>query len=118
MSDDDRYRRFNLRIPKDLFAHLQRAADSHSHSMNAEIVHRLEESAMADSYDNEAASQLIRSAKLYQDAYALHMLVSKTENKETREMLEHARDVLVREYEALKSRQGYVRMGGKYPWED
>lgn len=44
MSDDDRYRRFNLRIPKDVFAALQVVADAHSHSMNAEIIQRLEQS--------------------------------------------------------------------------
>jgi len=44
MSDDDRYRRFNLRIPKAAFEQLQRAADARSHSMNAEIVQRLVES--------------------------------------------------------------------------
>ena len=44
MSDDDRYRRFNLRIPKEAFASLQDAADARSHSMNAEIVQRLEAS--------------------------------------------------------------------------
>jgi len=42
MSDDDRYRRFNLRIPKDLYARLMEAADVRSHSMNAEIIQRLE----------------------------------------------------------------------------
>ncbi|MFT8354602.1 MAG: Arc family DNA-binding protein [Gluconobacter japonicus] len=42
MSDEDRYRRFNLRIPKETFASLQEAADERSHSMNAEIVQRLE----------------------------------------------------------------------------
>ncbi|WP_258367926.1 Arc family DNA-binding protein [Komagataeibacter oboediens] len=44
MSDEDRYRRFNLRIPKDVFAALQVTADARSHSMNAEIIQRLEQS--------------------------------------------------------------------------
>lgn len=44
MSNNDRYRRFNLRIPKETFERLQEAADARSHSMNAEIVQRLEES--------------------------------------------------------------------------
>lgn len=44
MADDDRYTRITLRIPKDLIAPLKGAADARSHSMNAEIVHRLEKS--------------------------------------------------------------------------
>ena len=44
MSEEDRYRRFNLRIPKDVFAALQVAADARSHSMNAEIIQRLGQS--------------------------------------------------------------------------
>lgn len=44
MSNNDRYRRFNLRIPKETFDLLQEAADARSHSMNAEIVQRLEDS--------------------------------------------------------------------------
>ncbi|MBO1361769.1 Arc family DNA-binding protein [Acetobacter sacchari] len=46
MSDDDRYRRFNLRIPKDVFDVIQDLALERSHSMNAEIVQRLEASLM------------------------------------------------------------------------
>lgn len=42
MSDDDRYRRFNLRIPKELFAQIQEQADARSHSMNAEILRRID----------------------------------------------------------------------------
>lgn len=42
MADDDRYRRFNLRIPKEAFSRLQDAADERSHSMNAEILRRIE----------------------------------------------------------------------------
>ena len=55
MSDDDRYRRFNLRIPKDTFERLQASADARSHSMNAEIVQRLEASLPTE--DQEAARQ-------------------------------------------------------------
>lgn len=44
MSNNDRYRRFNLRIPKETFDLLQEEADANSHSMNAEIVQRLERS--------------------------------------------------------------------------
>lgn len=44
MNNTDRYRRFNLRIPKETYERLQEAADARSHSMNAEIVQRLEES--------------------------------------------------------------------------
>jgi len=42
MSSDDRYQRVNLRIPRDLHAQVMEAADARSHSMNAEIVQRLE----------------------------------------------------------------------------
>lgn len=44
MSDDDRYTRITLRIPKELVGSLKEAADARSHSMNAEIVQRLEDS--------------------------------------------------------------------------
>jgi len=47
MSSDDRYQRVNLRIPKDLHARIMEAADAHSHSMNAEIVQRLEKSLLS-----------------------------------------------------------------------
>jgi len=40
--NDERYTRITLRIPKELHAKLQDAADQTSHSMNAEIVQRLE----------------------------------------------------------------------------
>ncbi|GBQ79544.1 hypothetical protein AA13595_0055 [Gluconacetobacter johannae DSM 13595] len=53
MSDDDRYRRFNLRIPKDLFERLQKEADARSHSMNAEIVQRLRRSIEHDDFQRE-----------------------------------------------------------------
>lgn len=42
--EDDRYTRITLRIPRDLHARLQLAADMQSHSQNAEIVARLESS--------------------------------------------------------------------------
>lgn len=41
---EDRYTRITLRIPKEVHKALQEAADARSHSMNAEIVQRLEES--------------------------------------------------------------------------
>ncbi|MDD3016774.1 MAG: Arc family DNA-binding protein [Comamonas sp.] len=40
--DDERYTRITLRIPKELHAKLQDAADATSKSMNAEIIGRLE----------------------------------------------------------------------------
>lgn len=43
MSDEDRYTRITLRIPKALTAQLKSGADERSHSMNAEIIRRLEE---------------------------------------------------------------------------
>jgi len=44
MADEDRYTRITLRIPKDIIPALKAAADQRSHSMNAEIVQRLEAS--------------------------------------------------------------------------
>lgn len=41
---EDRYTRITLRIPKKTHKALQEAADARSHSMNAEIVQRLEDS--------------------------------------------------------------------------
>jgi uncharacterized protein (DUF1778 family) len=43
MIDDDRYTRITLRIPKDLHALLQTAADASSKSINAEIVGRVQQ---------------------------------------------------------------------------
>jgi hypothetical protein len=40
--DDDRYTRITLRIPRELHAELQRAADTTSKSLNAEIIGRLQ----------------------------------------------------------------------------
>lgn len=54
MSETDRYRRFNLRIPTELFDQLQKEADARSHSMNAEIVARLEGSFSAPHTDENA----------------------------------------------------------------
>lgn len=42
--DDDKYVRITFRMPRDLHAKLTLAADERSHSMNAEIVARLEAS--------------------------------------------------------------------------
>ncbi len=44
MSAEDRYQRVNLRIPKELHARIMEVADARSHSMNAEIIQRLEQS--------------------------------------------------------------------------
>lgn len=71
MSDDDRYRRFNLRIPKELFAQLQEQADARSHSMNAEILHRLEES-----FEPASVSDIVSQYAPYQDtAHALSRII-------------------------------------------
>lgn len=40
--EEDRYTRITLRLPKELHAQLQKAADDTSKSMNAEIVARLQ----------------------------------------------------------------------------
>ncbi|WP_225199260.1 Arc family DNA-binding protein [Gluconobacter oxydans] len=50
MADEDRYTRITLRIPKELTALLKAAADDSSHSMNAEIVQRLEQSFHNDAF--------------------------------------------------------------------
>lgn len=60
MSDDDRYRRFNLRIPKSVFARLQIEADARSHSMNAEIIQRLEGSLKSGTILTDAIEDLDR----------------------------------------------------------
>jgi len=52
MSDDDRYTRITLRIPKDLTQALKRAADLDSHSMNAEIIQRLSSTFEFDGFSN------------------------------------------------------------------
>lgn len=40
--DDDRYTRITLRLPTELHAKLQKASEQSSHSMNAEIIARIE----------------------------------------------------------------------------
>lgn len=42
MDSEEKYQRVNLRIPKELHARVMEAAGERSHSMNAEIVQRLE----------------------------------------------------------------------------
>ena len=42
MDSEDKYQRVNLRIPKGLHARVMEAAGERSHSMNAEIVQRLD----------------------------------------------------------------------------
>jgi hypothetical protein len=44
MEEENRYIRITLRMPKDTHLRLSNAADAKSHSMNAEIVARLEAS--------------------------------------------------------------------------
>lgn len=43
MTDEDRYTRITLRIPKDLHARLQAEADASSKSINAEIIGRVQQ---------------------------------------------------------------------------
>lgn len=50
--EEDRYTRITLRIPKDVHAGLQASADARSHSMNAEIVQRVEKSLAFDQAAN------------------------------------------------------------------
>lgn len=91
MSDDDRYRRFNLRIPKELFAQLQEQADVRSHSMNAEIVQRLEDSLVVknpaeDTYSaltgfNRITNQLnLLTAAILQEERMLNLMLERPES--------------------------------------
>lgn len=45
----DKYTRITLRIPKDIQESLRAAADNRSHSMNAEIIDRLQHSLLEKS---------------------------------------------------------------------
>lgn len=68
MSDDDRYTRITLRIPKELTLKLKEVAESRSHSMNAEIIQRLEDSLPDESYkltQDEIDERLLDAAELY-----------------------------------------------------
>lgn len=68
MSDNDRYTRITLRIPKELTLKLKEAAESRSHSMNAEIIQRLEDSLPDEAYkltQDEIDERLLDSAELY-----------------------------------------------------
>ena len=56
---EDRYTRITLRIPKKVHKSLQEAADARSHSMNAEIVQRLEESFSQSASHGEAQEHVI-----------------------------------------------------------
>jgi HicB family len=49
MTDEDRYTRITLRIPKDLHARLQAEADASSKSINAEIIGRVQQTFDASS---------------------------------------------------------------------
>lgn len=64
--NDDRYTRITLRIPKALHERLALAADDASHSMNAEIISRLEESFLSTkdglAPDVEAQLAVVRRA--------------------------------------------------------
>lgn len=66
MSDEDRYTRITLRIPRDLHTKLQTSSEVVSHSMNAEIVQRLEDSfelPAADMVDMIIKLQRLESAR-------------------------------------------------------
>jgi len=48
MTEDDRYTRITLRIPKELHAQLQIASEESSKSINAEIIERVRQSFSGD----------------------------------------------------------------------
>ena len=83
MSMDDKYQRVNLRIPKELHARIMGAADARSHSMNAEIVQRLE-----DSFEPSSVPEIISQYVPYRDAgHAIVNLVLACDS------LEHAEEI-------------------------
>ena len=116
MSDDDRYRRFNLRIPKELFAQLQEQADVRSHSMNAEIIQRLERSLKSESIEGDSLDLIMRASELYKNAYDLHDLMLRTHDETLRSTLAQTRDELTRQFEQIMQKSGYSDKIGKYPW--
>lgn len=109
MSEDDRYTRVTLRIPKELTALLKEAADRGSHSMNAEIVQRLEGSfeeggvkevqAFASELLNATRLQRILSSNLI-----VHMTNSIIENNYKIDGM--PRDYLIRLRESFSSGLG------------
>lgn len=113
---EDRYTRITLRIPKDLHARLTESADLRSHSMNAEIIQRLEETFWddrpVDPYDD-----VIKSAEIYKNAYEVHILASQTKDANFRKSLEAYRDELIRKFDRMMERGGKPSRIGKYPWE-
>lgn len=71
MVDDDRFTRITLRIPKDLHSKLSVKASDAAHSMNAEIVQRLEASFSRPNADAEIESKVAASVeRLYDEIVA------------------------------------------------
>ncbi|MFT8439830.1 Arc family DNA-binding protein [Acetobacter fabarum] len=83
MSEEDRYTRITLRIPKEIHQQLAKSASERSHSMNAEIVQRLE-----DSFEPSSIPEIISQHVPYRDAgHAIVNLVLACDS------LEHAEEI-------------------------
>lgn len=83
MTEEDRYTRITLRIPKEIHQQLARSASERSHSMNAEIVQRLE-----DSFEPSSVPEIISQYVPYRDAgHAIVNLVLACDS------LEHAEEI-------------------------
>lgn len=63
MTDEDRYTRITLRIPKDLHALLQEASEGSSKSVNAEIIERVRKSFQSSDSLEERVAALERAQK-------------------------------------------------------
>lgn len=75
MDEEDRYTRITLRIPKDMHARLDEAADATSKSLNAEIIGRLQVSFDGLGADSELRQELAHTREVL-DTYRKMMKVS------------------------------------------
>lgn len=81
MSEEDRYTRITLRIPKEIHQQLAKSASERSHSMNAEIVQRLE-----DSFEPSSIPEIISQYAPYNGpGYAIVNLVLACDSLENAE---------------------------------
>ena len=99
--EDDRYTRITLRLPKALHAGLNRAADDSSKSLNAEIVARLENTAVWEQRSRNAdqrATEATRELRKLTDSVG-----------QSREHLVSALDSAVVDANLAKSQLGAVR---------
>lgn len=72
--EEDRYTRITLRIPRDLHARLQLAADKQSHSQNAEIVSRLESSFTGVPAGQVASVSVLEDYRRLADSFLSYLL--------------------------------------------